>query len=177
MSFLRNLFRRRMKEVNVTLCGLANAGKSTIVKYIETGQFIETQPTMGINRGETIHFEKLEINIFDLGGQDDFQVLWPEVNEKSDGVVFVVDKHDYMSFGKAKEAFKEIIEHQIHEDVTVLVLLHKSDIDGGMERSQFIQDFDLVNLEYKWACYETSAKTGDNIFDSFKWFFENLKED
>ncbi|MHA1187761.1 MAG: ADP-ribosylation factor-like protein, partial [Candidatus Heimdallarchaeota archaeon] len=49
MSFLRNLFRRRTKEVDISICGLANAGKTTIVKYLETGRFVETQPTMGIN--------------------------------------------------------------------------------------------------------------------------------
>ncbi len=39
MSFLRNLFRRRMREIDITVCGLANAGKTTIVKYLETQRF------------------------------------------------------------------------------------------------------------------------------------------
>ncbi len=146
------------------------------MKYLETGEFVKTQPTMGINRGETIRIEKLEINIWDMGGQDDFRVLWPEVNEKSDGVVFVVDKNDVMKFEEAYKAFQEIVEHQIHDDVIVLVLLHKADLPGGMDRSRFIQEFGLVDLPFKWACYETSAKTGQNIFESFKWFFEQLKE-
>ncbi|MHA1629978.1 MAG: ADP-ribosylation factor family protein [Candidatus Heimdallarchaeota archaeon] len=175
MSFFRKIFKRK-KEVNITLCGLANAGKTTIVKYLETGEFVKTQPTMGINRGETIRIEKLEINIWDMGGQDDFRVLWPEVNEKSDGVVFVVDKNDVMKFEEAYKAFQEIVEHQIHDDVIVLVLLHKADLPEGMDRSRFIQEFGLVDLPFKWACYETSAKTGQNIFESFKWFFEQLKE-
>lgn len=147
------------------------------MKYLETGEFVKTQPTMGINRGETIRIEKLEINIWDMGGQDDFRVLWPEVNEKSDGVVFVVDKNDIMKFEEAYKAFQEIVEHQIHDDVIVLVLLHKADLPEGMDRSRFIQEFGLVDLPFKWACYETSAKTGQNIFESFKWFFEQLKEE
>ena len=177
MSFLLNLFRRRTKEVDITICGLANAGKTTIVKYLETGRFVDTQPTMGINRAETITVEKLEINIFDLGGQEDFRVLWPEVNEKSDGVVFVVDRHDMINFSIARDTFNNIIESQIEKDVIVLILLHKSDIPGGIPRSQFIQEFNLGQLKYKWAVYETSAKTGENIFESFRWFFESLKEE
>jgi len=177
VSFLRNLFRRRTKEVDITICGLASAGKTTIVKYLETGQFVETQPTMGINRGETIKVEKLEINIFDLGGQDDFRVLWPEVNENSDGIVFVVDKHNAMNFEEARLTFQEIVKSQIHEDVIVLILLHKNDLPGGMSRSSFIQEFDLIDLSYKWACYETSAKTGENIFEAFRWFFDQLMEE
>ena len=177
MSFLRNLFKRRVKEVDVTVCGLANAGKTTIVKYLETGRFVETQPTMGINRGETIKVEKLEINIFDLGGQEDFRVLWPEVNEKSDGVVFVVDKSDIMNFEDARQTFHNIIEAQIHKDVVVLILLHKCDLPDGMERNRFIKEFDLLDIPYKWACYETSAKTGENICESFRWFFDQLKDE
>jgi len=76
MSFFQKLFRRRIKEVDITICGLANAGKTAIVKYLELGRFVETQPTMGINRGESIQIEKMEINIFDLGGQEDFRALW-----------------------------------------------------------------------------------------------------
>lgn len=177
MSFLRNLFKRRVKEIDITICGLASAGKTTIVKYLELGSFVETQPTMGINRGETINVEKLEINVFDLGGQDDFRVLWPEVNEKSDGIVFVVDKHDTMHFEEARLTFHEIIKSQIHTDVVVLILLHKNDIPGGMDRSSFIQQFELIDLSYKWACYETSAKTGENIFEAFRWFFDQLMEE
>lgn len=161
-----------MREIDITVCGLANAGKTTIVKYLETGRFVETQPTMGINRGETIQFERLEINIFDLGGQEDFQILWPEVNEKSDGVVFVVDKNDFMNFDTARETFHNIIDTQINKDVVVLILLHKCDVPDGMERNRFIKEFGLLKLPYKWACYETSAKTGENIFESFRWFFE-----
>ena len=177
MSFLLKLFRRRTKEVDITICGLANAGKTTIVKYLETGRFVDTQPTMGINRGETIQVEKLEINIFDLGGQEDFQVLWPEVNEKSDGIVYVVDKSDLMNFEQSKVTFQNIVETQIHEDVVVLVLLHKSDLPDGMERNRFIKEFGLLEIPYKWACYETSAKTGANIFESFRWFFEQLQKE
>lgn len=113
---------------------------------------------MGINRAETISIDELEFNIFDLGEQDDFQVLWPEINEKSDGVVFVVDKSDLMNFEKIRQTFENIIEAQIQKDVIVLVLLNKSDIPDGMDRSQFIKEFDLLNLPYKWACYEISPK-------------------
>jgi small GTP-binding protein len=176
MSFLKSLF-RRVKEVDITICGLANAGKTTILKYLETGQFVPTRPTMGVNRGETIQIDKLEINTFDLGGQEDFRVLWPEVNEKSDGIVFVVDRHDQFHLEEAKKVFQDVVSSQIHDDVTVLVLLHKSDLPSSIDRSTFIQTFDLMNLQLVWGCYETSAKTGQNIFESFRWFFEQLKEE
>jgi len=89
--------------------------------------------------------------------------------------VFVVDRTDYMNFDEAKKTFHDVINSQIHKDIVVLILLHKSDLPNGMERTEFIKDFDLLNIPHKWACYETSAKTGENVFESFQWFFEQLK--
>lgn len=175
MSFLLRLFRSKTRQTNITVCGLDAAGKSTIIKYLETGQFVDTSPTMGVNH-EKIVLPNLEINVFDLGGQEDFRPMWHEVNEKSDGIVFVVDKSDILRFEEAKRAFDNIISTQIQKDVTVLVLLHKSDLPDGMERSKFIDEFGLSDLQYNWACYTTSAKTGENIFESFRWFVDELKE-
>ena len=177
MSFLKNLLKSRTREVDITICGLDNAGKTTIVKFLETGTFVETQPTMGINRGETIRVSKLHVNIYDLGGQEDFRSLWPEINEKSDGVVFVVDKIDVVRFEEARNVFYKIMETQLHNQVVVLILLHKSDLPDGMEKEKFIHEFGLPELSYKWSCYETSAKTGENIFESFAWFIQTLREE
>ncbi len=176
MSFLLNLFRSKNREVDVTICGLDNAGKTTIVKYLETGEFVETQPTMGINRGESIHSGKIEINVFDLGGQEDFRQLWSEVNEKSDGIVYVVDKTDVMRFEESYNVFHNVLKSQLHKDIKILVLLHKSDEPEGLERNRFIKEFGLLEMPFQWACYETSAKTGENIYEAFKWFVESLKE-
>ena len=82
-----------------------------------------------------------------------------------------------MNFDIARETFYNIINAQIHKDVIVLVLLHKNDEPDGMDRNQFIKDFGLLDLPYKWACYETSAKTGENIFEGFRWFFDQLKDE
>ncbi|MBD3191821.1 MAG: GTP-binding protein [Candidatus Heimdallarchaeota archaeon] len=175
MSFLMRLFRNKTQQTNITVCGLDAAGKTTIMKYLETGEFVDTSPTMGINH-EKIVLPKLQVNVFDLGGQEDFRPMWHEVNEKSDGIVFVVDKTDVLRFEEAKQAFDNIISTQVQNDVTVLVLLHKNDLPNGMERSKFIDEFGLSTLDYDWACYSTSAKTGENIFESFKWFVNELKE-
>jgi len=88
----------------MTICGLDKAGKTTLLNYLVKGTFIETIPTMGVNR-ETINFPKLRLNIFDLGGQEDFRGLWNQINEKSDALVFVVDSTDIVRLKEAKENF------------------------------------------------------------------------
>ena len=177
MSFLLNLFRPKAKEVSITFCGLDNAGKTSIVKYLETGTFVETTPTMGINRCETINYRNLEINIYDLGGQEDFRALWEEANESSNGIVFVIDSTDYLRKETTLQVLQKVVSSQLHDDVTILVLLHKSDIEDRMQKAEVIDEFSLIDLPYKWAIYETSAKTGENIVDSFAWFFKTIQEE
>lgn len=173
MSFLLNLFRSKSKKADITICGLDDAGKTTILKFLETGEFVETTPTMGINR-ETLHLPNLQINVFDLAGQEDFRNMWHNINEKSDGIVFVVDRSNVMRFEEAKSVFFQTINAQIEEDVIVLIILNKSDMVDLIEKSQFISEFNLQELPFKWGIFETSAKTGEGIFEAFKWFVDEF---
>ncbi|NHJ84503.1 MAG: GTP-binding protein [Asgard group archaeon] len=177
MSFLKTLFKSRTKHVNMTICGLDKAGKTTILNYLVKGEYYETLPTMGVNR-DTIDFPKLRINVFDLGGQEDFRGLWNQINEKSDSLVFVVDSTDSFRLHESKEIFYNIINTQINEGIPVLILLNKVDLENRISRSDFLNEFELLQneLPFSWACYETSAKTGLGIFDSFSWFIQTLKE-
>ncbi len=174
MSFLLKLFSSRNKKADITICGLDGAGKTTILKYLETGTFQETSPTMGINH-DNISLPKLELNIFDLAGQEDFRGIWKNVNEKSDGIVFVIDRANEMRFEEARNVFRTVIDHQLGDDVTVLILLNKSDKSELIDKSEFIKEFGLIELKYTWGIFETSAKNGQNIFESFKWFVNKLQ--
>ncbi|MHA1188246.1 MAG: ADP-ribosylation factor family protein [Candidatus Heimdallarchaeota archaeon] len=177
MSFLRRLFLRKSKPVNLTICGLDKAGKTTYVNYLIEGEFKETVPTMGLNR-KSISFPKLDIHLFDLGGQEDFRPLWADINEKSNALIYVVDSTDHLRFEETKEIFHDIINRQIDTEIPVLILLSKIDLPDRMERIQFTRDFGLLDTELNitWAVFETSAKTGDGIFESMSWFVKILGE-
>lgn len=173
MAFLRKLFRSKSKKADITICGLDDAGKTTILKFLETGEFVETTPTMGVNR-ETLHLPNLQINVFDLAGQEDFRNMWHNINEKSDGIIFVVDRSNVMRFEEAKNVFFQTVNAQIEQEVIILIMLNKSDAEDVIEKSQFITDFSLPQLQYKWGIFETSAKTGEGIFEAFKWFVDEF---
>jgi small GTP-binding protein len=159
------------------MCGLDQAGKTTIVNYLVHGEFKETIPTMGVNR-EMIEFPNVALNIFDLGGQVDFRGLWGEINEKSDALIYVVDSTDYLRLEETKKLFHEIVRTQINPNIPVLILLNKVDLPDHMERTKFVKEFDLMDteLEINWAVFETSAKTGKGILESFQWFIQMLEE-
>jgi small GTP-binding protein len=176
MSFLQRLFRTKTKHVNITICGLDKAGKTTIVRYLVAGQHKSTVPTMGINR-EIIDLPNLQMDIFDLGGQEDFRGLWPEINEKSDGLIYVVDSTDHFRIPESKEIFHNIINTQINKMIPVMILLNKKDLGNRVSRAEFLQMFDLIALGHvKWTVFETSALTGEGLYEAFKWFIDTFQE-
>ncbi|NHJ83976.1 MAG: GTP-binding protein [Asgard group archaeon] len=177
MSFFLNLFRKKTKPVNLTICGLDKAGKTTFVNYLIHGEFKETTPTMGVNR-KSISFPKLDLHIFDMGGQEDFRPLWSDMNEKSNALIYVVDSTDYLRFDETKSIFHNIIEHQIDKQIPVLILLNKIDLSDRMNHVDFTRDFGLLDTQnaFTWAVFETSAKTGVGIMESVTWFLKILED-
>ncbi len=177
MSFLLNLFKKKAKPVTVTICGLDKAGKTAIINYLIHGEFKETTPTMGVNR-EVINFPKLQINIFDMGGQADFRPIWQEINEKTDALIYVIDSVDHMRFDETKAIFNDILDNQIGGKIPVLILLNKKDLPDRITQVDLVKNFGLIETEYEieWAVFETSAKTGAGIIEAFSWFKEKMEE-
>lgn len=174
MSFLVNLFRKKTKHATVTICGLDEAGKTTIIRYLVSGEHKETYPTLGVNR-EVIDLPNLELDIFDLGGQVDFRPLWSEINEKSDALIYVVDGANYLRLDESKEAFHTIIKTQIRKRIPVLILLNKVDLDNTIPRTEFVQHFDLLQFDITWAVFETSAITGEGLYGAFEWLVGKIQ--
>ena len=175
MSFLRNLFKKKIKQATITICGLDKAGKTTIVRFLLAGEHKDTFPTMGVNR-EVIALPHFELDIFDLGGQEDFRPMWSEINEQSDGLIYVVDSTDHFRLQESKEIFHTIISTQIRKHIPILILLNKFDLDNRINRTEFVKEFALINLDLTWACFDTSALTGQGLYDSFEWFINQLQE-
>ncbi|HUU79229.1 MAG TPA: Arf family protein [candidate division Zixibacteria bacterium] len=177
MSFLLKLFKSKTKHVNITICGLDKAGKTTIVRYLVAGTHKETIPTMGVNR-EIIDLPKLQMDVFDLGGQEDFRGLWGDINEKADGLIYVIDSTDFVRMQETKDIFYNIINTQINQLIPVMILLNKADLEGKISRPEFMRFFGLFELTtIKWSCFETSALTGLGLYESFKWFIDCFQED
>ena len=177
MSLIQKLFKRK-KQANITICGLDKAGKTSVLNYLIYGEPRTTIPTMGMNLN-TINLPKLDLVIHDLGGQEAFRQLWPNINERSDALVYIVDSTDFERFDITKNIFHEIINTQIDDEIPVLVLLNKIDIPERMARAEFMYKFGLLDIQAKirWSCYETSAKTGHGLVEAFTSFLHHLEDE
>jgi small GTP-binding protein len=173
MSFLLKLF-KKIKSANITIAGLDNAGKTTFVNYLITGRFEETTPTAGVNH-EIIEFPKLQMKIFDLGGQEKFRSMWSQINERSDGLIYVIDCSDHERFDETNQILDQVLSSQIKDQIPVLVLLHKYDLPDKMTLPEFLKRSVLTDYDVNWAAFETSAKTGEGIYPAVKWFISEVE--
>lgn len=178
MSILRKLFGKRTKEATMTVCGLANAGKTSVINYLLYGESKSTIPTMGVNINN-IDFPNLNLKIYDLGGQTSFRNLWSQINEKSNALVYIVDGSDRSNFEESREVFHKVVETQINEGIPVLILLNKADLPECLPRTEFIQRFGLMELRsvINWAIYKTSATTGKGLVEAFTYFIHLLEKE
>ena len=77
---------------------MMNQGKTTITYRLKLGDVVTTIPTIGFNV-ETIQYKKLQMTMWDIGGQDKIRPLWRHYFVNTAGLIFAVDSNDrYFSF-------------------------------------------------------------------------------
>lgn len=63
------------KEVRMLILGLDNAGKTTILHRLHSGEVVQTVPTIGFEV-ETVTINNVKIQVWDLGGQSSIRPYW-----------------------------------------------------------------------------------------------------
>ncbi|MHA2249745.1 MAG: ADP-ribosylation factor-like protein [Candidatus Kariarchaeaceae archaeon] len=90
-----NRFFKRTNEAKVVTLGVSGAGKTTLIRYMETGEPVLEAPqmTLGIDiRERGIEIGKWKLHAIDVGGQDLYKnTLWALGVTQSDGVIYVID--------------------------------------------------------------------------------------
>lgn len=112
------------KEAKILLLGLDAAGKSTILYKLKLGEAQSHDPTVGFNV-ETIQFQNIKFNMWDVGGQDVLRPMWKHYYGNSDAIIFVVDSQDVQRIGLAKEELHKMLAEEELKEAILLVLANK----------------------------------------------------
>merc|ERR1711907_747245 len=92
VASFQNLFWKQ--EMELTLVGLQNSGKTTLVNVISSGQFDEDMiPTVGFNMRKVTK-GNVTIKLWDIGGQPRFRSMWERYCRGVNAVVYMVDAAD-----------------------------------------------------------------------------------
>jgi len=126
------------KEQKVIVVGLANAGKTTILKkfggQIGIKDLAKLNPTKGVERQEIITPD-LALIIWDFGGQQEYREIYLQDPQKYflkvDLIIYVIDLQDPETYDESIKYFEKIIENieKLEEKPYILVFIHKYDPD------------------------------------------------
>ncbi len=174
MGILSKLFKKFDKRVNIAMCGLDNAGKTSILNYLKNGEPSESIATMGVNF-ERLKLGKLDLSIMDLGGQQVFRQFWPGYIERADILIFVIDSSDIQRLVLAKEIFHEAVKNYCTPNIPILILATKQDMNNICSLAYIIQNFHLTTMfERTIHIQKTSAQTGLGIYEAFQWIHDQI---
>ena len=159
----------------IVIVGLDQAGKSSIVKALKEGDFIQTNRTVGFD-SDVLQINKLKINILDLGGQKNFRPGWPMHFNNLSAMIWVIDASNTDRFHEALIEFDNI-KDLVPQKGIFLVLANKQD---QLEIDNIDEIQRLLKLEFvsqKWKIIGTSTKTNEGLREAFIWLYENLTDE
>ncbi|OLS28620.1 MAG: GTPase Der [Candidatus Heimdallarchaeota archaeon LC_2] len=187
MTYLSSIIDGNPRKAIISIIGPSNAGKTTLVKFLETGLTQKKSPstTLGVDyRKNHIKIENWEFSLIDVGGQVIFQELFWDISvQKSDGIIFIIDAT--INPDAHKNEFENQIEQFnyaldiLNEDTVLLILLNKQDLKelNPLQPTDFIK---LVkNDRFKsttTGLLPASAKYGDGVKEAFMWLAKNLSD-
>ena len=175
-NFLYSLLFRRL---NVVCIGLDGAGKTTVLysMHKDCQPHTYTMPTVGFNV-EKLTIGGLNINTWDLGGQEQLREYWIHYMRNLDALVYVVDSMDRRRLEQSKTELHRILNHpEINRSKAPLAILlnkcdhrdvTKEDLDDVFEVSSFLRTARPVEI------FETVANQGKGLQVAFNWLVQHI---
>lgn len=176
LDWLRSLFFRQ--EMEITLVGLQNSGKTTLVNVLATGKYTADMiPTVGFNMRK-ITKGRVTLKIWDIGGQPRFRSMWERYCRGVNAILFVVDAADMAKMDMARNELRNLLEKPQLAGVPVLVLGNKNDLETALTAEQMVERLGLASVSsQEVSCYSISAKNQVNIDMTIQWLLKHAKKD
>jgi len=174
IDWFKSLFWK--EEMELTLVGLENSGKTTFVNVIASGQFNEDMiPTIGFNMRKVTK-GNVAIKLWDIGGQTRFRTMWERYCSGCNAIVYMVDAADMTKVEMAKQELHKLLAKEALAGIPVLVLGNKNDLPNAMGVEQLIEALNLKAIENREVCcYEISCKSQVNTDITLQWLIKHSK--
>jgi len=155
-----------MMQKKICLLGAFSAGKTSLVSRFVHGMFSDRyRTTVGVRierKTVEVNAREVDLVIWDVYGEDDFQTLRLSYLRGASGYLLVVDgiRRATLNTAMALQASAE----QTIGRVPFIMVVNKADLSNDWE----IEDALLERyLRRGWRVMRTSAKTGDEVENVF----------
>ncbi len=182
----RLLGRQKLKAAKLVLLGASGAGKTTFIRFLETGKTVEENPytTLGIDvRKKPIKLDEWTLSTIDVGGQELYQkTFWNLGMSQADAVVYLIDAtirpvEGDDAFELSLFSFEYMLE-LLPPRKPILILVNKQDLVelNPLSPEEATQVYPIRNLIGRSVnVLATSAKYGNGVDTAIKWLVAKLE--
>ena len=168
----------------IVLCGDLGVGKTSIRRNYMGLSFVkEHVNTLGADfslKHIPVNGDKFDLQIWDLGGQTNFESLRQKYFRGAEGALIVFDLTNRETFDNLNYWFYHLWDCRKSKDLPIMIIGNKSDLNEFVVSDEEVYSFiDKIkkenNIEHvQMKYYITSAKNGDNITECFDDLVESL---
>ncbi|KAG9147551.1 hypothetical protein Leryth_007332 [Lithospermum erythrorhizon] len=154
------------QEMELSLIGLQNAGKTSLVNVVATGGYSEDMiPTVGFNMRKVTK-GNVTIKLWDLGGQPRFRSMWERYCRAVSAIVYVVDAADHDNLNVSKSELHDLLSKSSLSGIPLLVLGNKIDKAGALSKEALTDQMDLKSITDREGSHHVKALSSARlIFD------------
>ena len=169
------VFSRIRKARKVVFLGLSNSGKSSVVNILEKEynktDLEQPSPTQGF-KVSLLRRNNRNINVWELGGDDDTIQFWKCYFTNVNGIVFVIDGSDPNNKHRSISLLYDISREKSLEGVAILILIHKSgkEIDIAEINKNGVHIFG----KRKFRAFDTSTESPETVVSAFEWLLNTI---
>jgi small GTP-binding protein len=152
--------------VKIVILGDPNIGKSCLISRYVNSAFSTVDPTIGCNyfRKEIlINNFKIKLDMWDTAGQEKYRSLTPMYYRNADIILLCFDLSEPRTLRDISNWNNSIKTTLINPNAQIVLVGTKLDIKN-LSMNELIED---LRAKYSYDYYETSAKTGENIDETF----------
>ncbi|CAD8190526.1 unnamed protein product [Paramecium octaurelia] len=162
--------------IKLLIIGDSAVGKTNILKRFCENQYTQSfVSTIGIDfkfRDLEVEGKLMRLQIWDTAGQERFRTITSTYFKGAMGVILVYAVNNLESFQNIQNWMNQIKQNAC-ESVIVVLVANKSDLNDRVV--QYEQGKNLAD-SYGIKFFETSAKEGINIIDTFQCISKQIKD-
>ncbi|MBA0653700.1 hypothetical protein Goklo_020843 [Gossypium klotzschianum] len=173
------------QEMELSLIGLQNAGKTSLVNVVavigllvfsKTGGYSEDMiPTVGFNMRKVTK-GNVTIKLWDLGGQPRFRSMWERYCRSVSAIVYVVDAADPDNLSISRSELHDLLSKPSLNGIPLLVLGNKIDKPESLSKQALTEEMGLKSItDREVCCYMISCKNSTNIDSVIDWLVKHSK--
>ena len=161
----------------ILLLGDTSVGKTCFFMQYVDNTFHEVHiSTVGLdNKVKDVQLDDkvYKVQIWDTAGQDRFRSITKNYFKGAHGIVLLYDITNKVSFENVRNWLKQIKE-EVDDNVCIILVGNKIDLEDKRQVTK--EEGENMAEEYGLMHFECSAKTGENIHESFNELLKKTVE-